>query len=250
MASFTWKHIPFLLLLILLVGCIPMASPTVIAPKLPTLTTTVTSTPYPTLSPAELFRYALESLGIDVICPHFCWNGINPGVTSAAEARAILGTDLEKDSDDGFNTGSVTIENDLVKSIYIRSKGSSAIGFVFMSNFIELLGDPAEIRIEWFPGMHCDPSGSYFVYYPSRKLTLFVKYSPPDGPDLRDDISAMVLNSEFDEGAFDNGSMDNDTISLFSPYPLDKTKHPFKRQPWLGFGHIHDYLSGRSWPAC
>lgn len=262
MASFTRKQVSLLLSVMLLVGCSPVASPTVITPKLPTPTTTVTPiklptptitvtpTPYPTLSPVEALAVRIQNfLGIDVSCPHLCWYGINPGVTSAAGAHAILGDDLVKRWDDSTG-GGVTIENGLVKSISIGSS-SSEIGFV-MSDFIALLGDPAEIRIDVFSGHHCDPSSPFFVYYPSRKLTLYVRFSDAaHGPDLRDDVSGMILNSEFDDGAFDNGIADTaDTISLDSYYPLDRTKHPFKRQPWLGFGHIHDYLSGRSWYTC
>ncbi len=250
MASFAQKQVPFLFLLMLLTGCIPVASPTVIAPKLPTPSATIVPTAYPTLSPAEALAVRFHNvLGIDVSCPHLCWYGISPGVTSAAEARAILGDGLAKQLDDNKG-GHITIENNLVKSIYIGSS-SSEIGFV-MSDFIALFGDPAEIRIDVFSGMHCDPRGPFFVYYPSRKLTLSVNFSDPAyGPHLQDYVSGMVLNSKFDEGAFDNGSADtDDTISLYSYYPLDRTKHPFKRQPWLGFGHIKDYLPGRSLPTC
>ncbi len=251
MASFAQKQVLLLLSLMLLASYIPDASPTVITPKLPKLTTTVTSTklltptitvthhPYPTLSPAaQALAVRIQNvLGIDVSCPHLCWYGINPGVTSAAEARTILGEGLSKRWDDSTG-GGVTIENGLVKSINIGSS-SSEIGFV-MSDFIALLGDPAEIRIDFSRGKHCDSWTSYFVYYPAQKLTLFVRFSSPAGPRLDDDIAEMVLNSEFDDA----------TIKLFSYYPVDRKKDLFKRQPWLGVGHIHDYLPGQSLPAC
>jgi hypothetical protein len=223
---------------------VPTARPTTVTPVFPTVTptahptTTVTPTAHPTLSLAERFR---NVLGIDVNCPRLCWNGINPGVTSAAEARAILGIGLLKQWDDD-KVGQVTIENDLVKSIYISSS-SSELDFR-MNDFIQVLGDPAEIRIEVFPGIEC-PFGSFFVYYPSRKLTLYVSsFRNADGPDWQDYPAGMVLNTEFDDNAFYN-----DVLMHFWIDPLDKKNHPFKRQPWLGFGHIHDYLSGRSLPV-
>jgi hypothetical protein len=183
-----------------------------------------------------------QVLGIDVQCPYLCWQGIEPGVTSAEKARAMLGvttqaTRYSVDWRDGVSV-SITSQNGLVKSINLIGQ-SNNINF-FMSDFIELLGDPDEIRIQIFPGIEC-PMGYYFVYYSSRKMVLRVDFFLYDeGPSPDDVPIVIILNTEFDDNTF---------VGLWGQPLYEPEKYPFKRQPWLGFGHIHDYLPGRSLPT-
>lgn len=226
-----------LLLFLMLISCTPTVLPTATPTSTVRLTTAV-PTAYPTLSLAERFR---RVLGVDVHCSHLCFQGINPGVTSAVEARTILGTTSQSDTYLTYwNERAVvtTFENGLVKSINFSSQ-SNELNFE-MVDFLQLFGDPAEIRIEVFPGIEC-PIGKYFVYYPSQKLVLYVAFfAYGEGPSPMDFPSEMTLNTEFDDNTF---------VGLWGQPLYEPEKYPFKRQPWLGFGHIHDYLPGRSLPT-
>jgi len=76
--------------LLLLMGC----QSTPVAPSINTLS------PSPE---ATLVEYALESndtFQFNEQCPHGCWLGINPGTTTAAEAKAILQASNQIDKQD------------------------------------------------------------------------------------------------------------------------------------------------------
>src|ERR1051325_2830714 len=85
----------YLLIVPLLLSCVPVAFPITPATISPTIAPTVRPTASlprpatipPTLTPSEIFQ---EVLKLDAQCPDICWLGINPGVTSAEEARAFL----------------------------------------------------------------------------------------------------------------------------------------------------------------
>jgi hypothetical protein len=172
--------------------------------------------------------------------------GINPGVTSAKEAQTrlkaldnITRVHLTKTSmemvwsDD--TQAVVYFEKSLVQSIYL----SNLYAFWPLHYFTRVWGEPDEIRIAVFQTQHCDDV-TYLLYYPSKKAALFVSLGSWDGPNPNDFVDQITVNTEFDDETLRERYLqprgwNNDYLS--------------DRQPWLGFGHLRDYLPTRQLPA-
>jgi hypothetical protein len=175
-------------------------------------------------------------------CPYVCWLGINPGKTTLEEAKTLLTASNQIDQksvkiygnssidfvwyDRGLdaNLSRVEIEfrDELVSSIFFNN-------FPFSVNeLVSLLGEPSQISITVLMGAHEDYF-DYELYFPAQKVLL---YSSPsgsqNGPQPDDDISRLVLNTEI--------------------YKYTLPAWAGKLQPWLGYGHVKDYLQGQELP--
>lgn len=247
-----------LLLLLFLTSCIPAVYPTVSTTKSaviyqtlsPTLSPTKVSVSYPTLSltvspTVSPNTFLFKVFVADDHCLHFCWLGINPGVTSAEEARTLLEGSKRIDIVDISETSIeamwsnyyhvfVHFEKDLVKSIDFDGLELSSST---VKDFIQFLGEPDEVRIATYTTYHCDHI-AYLIYYSSQKIMVEVQQGSWDGPNPNDWIDGITLNTEFDNSFLQSRSIpkiyDN---QLSSP------------QPWLGYGHLQEYLPGQKLPT-
>ena len=168
-------------------------------------------------------------------CPHICWLGINPGKTTATQAKILLAFSNQIDpkgsqvDDNGINTTwivdkhenysstvGIQFEDGLVKTIYLTSLPYT------IDDFVKQLGEPDKIRIRMQEAER--DFIMYAIYFPSRKVIITAFTSPLTGPDPADFNLTLVLNADFNN---DNLSTDWGEI-----------------QPWLGYGHLNDYLPG------
>lgn len=187
-------------------------------------------------SPSEAFVY-------DKHCPHVCWFGINPGITTIDEARSLLRSSNQinqksySDDETGFSvewrTGQLPTrvgvygENGIVKRI---SFGVSTFPLT-VNGIINLLGEPEQISITWEQAPDDNCCISYVIYYPTQKSAIWVMPGNHNGPDPNDRIG-LVLNIELDEAD--------------APRWLSDSKDSF--QPWLGYGHLAEYVPTREAP--
>jgi hypothetical protein len=161
--------------------------------------------------------------------------GIKPGTTTYNEVKQIVNSSKAFDKeylqlfDDRISTlwspgrsraypSGVTIwfEGELVKSISFHGTPYT------VQEFIDLLGEPDEISIS----LALAPDAKflhYFVFFASSKTLIEVYPTFQDtGPDPRDRVFDLLLNTEFNEETVPEGSG--------------------SIQPWLGYGHIEEYL--------
>ncbi len=179
-------------------------------------------------------------------CPHMCWLGVNPGATTIEDALALLSSSsqinqvsFEKNEarievewhteQMGVNPIRVYLDiengvvNNMVFNFYI---------YVKAQEFIDLIGEPDEISIkqeQWVEGVSTD----YFLYYTSKKIVMFVLIASKNGPNSGDSIRNLYLNV----------GHDNPVV-----YGQFSSEHKNLRQPWLGFGHLEEYLKNRPSP--
>jgi hypothetical protein len=240
------------LIMLVLAGCGNPATPvsltassTLIATAPSTLSPTTSPSPVPTIPSTVFPTTSLESLrdylGIDESCPHICWGGINPGVTSAEEARVLLGTTQAERYETFLGDAHIFVyfDKNVVKSIYFDGLSDyiDTLGRYALSDYIRLLGgNPDEIRIAIWGDYHCGMVG-YLLYFSSRKTVLEIIDGGTNGLHPRDWVFGMALNVEFDATYLQGRSSKvyDDKLSA--------------RQPWLGFGHLHEYLPGQKTPA-
>ena len=117
----------------------------------------------------------------------------------------------------------LTFEGNLVKSIEFN-----LLTPFKMNYFISLFGEPDTIIIDLDHTIDGGNLVNYAVYIPHSKVSLSVYPGSWDGPNPEDPIRSMTINAEF-------------TYSIF----LKKVK----QQPWLGYGHLKDYLPGQELPT-
>lgn len=240
-----------LLLLLLLTSCIP---PIIYPTPVPTISPTIHPTTSPTVSviaTPTLFSVA-DYLGnffvINDECPHLCWLGISPGVTTAEEARSLLkaSTHIKQGN---FNMSAIPdvetyywwddfgvfvhFEKDLVKSISLERLEHAGYD---LADFIQFLGEPDEIRIGVYKTLECD-GVAYLLYYSSRKTVLEISHGVSDGPQPDDWIYAMTLNTEFDDSFFKDRLVPK-------VYDSDLSNP----QSWLGYEKLQEYLPGQNLP--
>jgi hypothetical protein len=185
----------------------------------------------------------IEAFDASENCPHVCWLGINPGVTTEADTKAILNKSnqikqrsiIEDESGiqaewypvNSFpNRIGITFENGFAKQISISNVYPLTVG-----DLVSLFGKPSEIDINInvvSDAVYAD----YMLFYSARQLAIFATTINNNGPDPKDGILWLVLIDKLD----------------FNHPPKWLDKQIDNRQPWLGFGHLKDYFPGQDIP--
>ncbi len=162
-------------------------------------------------------------------CPHMCWLGINPGVTTPEEAKTLLSaSDQFKPNMEVTDTGIVAKwytdkAKKLVSPVYVRfDKGLvQSIAFNEMApftlkDFVVLIGEPDGINIDM--NIYGDiMEMPYGAYYFSRDI-LLGSLSADTGINPNDPITTVVMNVPYNKAIF---------------------------RAWVGYGHLADYFKGK-----
>jgi len=185
----------------------------------------------------------IEAFDVSKNCPHVCWLGINPGVTTEADTKAILNKSnqikqrsiIEDESGiqaewypvNSFpNRVGITIENGFAKQISISNVYPLTVG-----DLVSLFGEPDEIGISI--NLAADATYvDYILFYSTWQSAIFAFTINNNGPDPKDTIDILMLIDKLD--------LNNSPKWLVEKYVI--------RQPWLGFGHLKDYFPGRNIP--
>ncbi len=212
------KEFIFVLFLLLLTSCQPV--PSTIAPP------------------------RIDGFEFNDNCPHMCWLGINPGTTTEAELRKMLSDPAR------FRETMPLVDKAGIQIVWFSGEGKSnpvmmtirlingAVGQISFFNmtryslqdFLNTLGEPKSISIRYAPGdaIYIE----YAIYYPSQKMMIWNTSSTGHGPEPEDTIEYLMLNIE----------MNDDNI------PRQLSDLNKSQQPWLGYGHLNDYLPGQQVP--
>jgi len=196
------------------------------------------ASPLPPIPMSSAFVYTKE-------CPHVCWLGINPGVTTTEDALVLLTSSSQIDQSsyiDDNETG-IRVEwhtkqmgvNPIRVGMVYENGIVNSINFYFgiyvkLQEFIDLIGQPDEISISK-NAAEMPRYMNYAVYYTSINALIFVNTTDMTGPDIDDSVTILYLNITPDEAT---------PLSFMSGQNL--------RQPWLGFGHLEEYLKNRPSP--
>lgn len=233
----------FLFLLLLLNSCVPVVTPTtfpttsptsspIFVPVLsPTVLPTISPTASPTVPATPDFHTSLDAFSINDQCPHICWLGINPGVTTVEEARTLLQASDQVDQKNFYQTATYIQTNWFFeeKTWYCQAFISFSQGRVkkvdlcttfTLDEAIHLFGEPDQIKIGIYSSPH-EAVVAYALYYSARKTLLWIVSYGWDGPNPHDNVQSIILNTD---GTNEFG-YESDVV-----------------QPWLGYGHIKDYL--------
>ncbi len=169
-------------------------------------------------------------------CPYVCWLGINPGITTAEEAMSIILSSNQINEDTLLELDEKTIyliwetQNHRSSVTIGFEKGLvEGIGFAVPTNykvndFVNLLGKPAETLVQFHEEVEIS-FYSYILFFPLTRTVIFSSSANPDGPNPEDSIDHLSLNIGVDEITSNNSPVIN-------------------IQPWLGYGHLQDYLPG------
>ncbi len=150
---------------------------------------------------------AMKSFEYSAECPHVCWLGINPGVTTAENAKALLADSLQ------INQAFLQVSKNEIFAVWLAGENNTypsnidvqisagivqsiSIGAMpfTMNDFINLLGEPTEINIRL---MHAADSiyVEYEVYYSKQRIDIQVSPASRSGPEPTDPISGLWLNT-------------------------------------------------------
>jgi hypothetical protein len=181
----------------------------------------------------------LEGFDFGQSCPHGCWLGMNPGITKVDKAKAILQASNQIDKSqyliypDGIITSwrpenlknaictvGVHFEKGVVDTLYLTNVPYT------VNDFVRTMGQPDIIRIKVQRAIV--DSVAYAIYFSSRKVMVEVLYADWTGP-APNDRGTVLLNVKPD----------------LPTSPVDWGES----QPWLGYGHIRDYLPGVEIPT-
>lgn len=181
-----------------------------------------------------------EAFTTDGECHSLCWLGIDPGFTSTEEAELILDKSWQIDqkilrSQDNtelrrvwYTTNSRTFyskvtlhsANNIIDTVKINLLYPFPVG-----HFVALLGEPDLIRLDVEETSDGDDLLNYELYFETAKVRLAVYHERGDGPDPTDQVWLLTINTSFD------------TSDLF---------FQAEEQPWLGYGHLQEYLAAQS----
>lgn len=185
----------------------------------------------------------IEAFDVSENCPHVCWLGINPGVTTSTEATTIINKSNQIrqksiiENKTGIQAGWFTtnsfpnrigiyFKNDLVKQISVSNIHPLSVG-----DLVEILGKPDEIGININKAAD-STYVDYILFYSSRQSAIFAFTISNNGPDPTDGIDFLILTDELNR--------EDSPKWLIEKYQI--------RQPWLGFGHLRDYFPGQDIP--
>jgi hypothetical protein len=207
-------------------------------------TGTPTPTPAPTTAPvdpsltshsaptADLSGYQpfIESFQAGADCPHLCWLGIKPGVTTATDAYNLLkASDQVKQetlqaTETGITLNWVTEKTRALDSsvyLYIQDNVVKSISFDRFSpfkvqDFTNLLGDPSGVTID----MEVNGDIMYMPYslYYAANVVKLGSEAADKGPHPNDGLVTLIMNVPYDAKYF---------------------------KPWVGYGHLKEYFEGK-----
>lgn len=215
------KKIVFLL--ILLLTCCAPAKATM--PPTPDWTK-AHSNPTPDLSG---YQPNVASLQSDEQCPHLCWLGINPGVTTPDEAHQLLSASDQIDPNmEVTDTGIVAKwytekTRKLMASVYVRfdqglvkSIALSEMSPFTLKDIVGLAGEPTGINIDMnITGDVMEmPYGAYYV----SRAVLISADAAETGIHPNDPVRSLILNVPYNKDIF---------------------------RAWVGYGHLADYFKGK-----
>jgi hypothetical protein len=185
-----------------------------------------------------------QPLAHDAACPTICWFGINPGVSTIKDVESILGstnqiTDVTDNPYSGLSVKWQTGNPDYFSSRVEISFGNDIVDSISFSPYplrlgelIEKIGPPEEISLVQEPSPDGGIFTVYIAYFPSMNSLLRVDSPIEIGPSEDDIIDLLIIN----------------IIPEDSSAPYWVTNHQAYRQPWLGFGHLEEYLKNRPMP--
>ena len=217
------KKILFLLVLLLLCSCAPVP---VTMPPTPDWTKSHSA---PTADWSG-YQPSIEAFQLSEQCPHLCWLGINPGVTTAEEAHKLVTTSdqIDQASLEATETGIVVKwftekTHKLDSSVYMRLNNGLVTSIAFdrlapftLKDFIALIGDPYGINIDM--NIHGDiMEMPYGAYYDSRDI-LLAGEAAETGLHPNDPLNSLMLNIPYNKEIF---------------------------RPWVGYGHLAEYFTGK-----
>ncbi len=215
------KKIVFLLIF-LLTCCTP--SPT--APPTPDWTK-AHSAPTEDLSGYQVNMTALQ---VSEACPHLCWLGINPGVTTSAEAHTLLtaSDQIDQSNMEVTDTGIVAKwftekTKKMVASAYVRfdqglvkSIAISEMSPFRLKDIVAVIGEPSGINIDMnITGDIMEMP--YGAYYFSRDVLISAD-AADTGINPNDPVRSLILNVPYNKDIF---------------------------RIWVGYGHLADYFKGK-----
>jgi hypothetical protein len=179
-------------------------------------------------------------------CPHICWLGINPSITTADETRTLLRSSSQIDQnsytedESGIKAEWSTKQNGVLSArvgIVLSNGTVKSINFLFTTDvniqeFVDLLGEPNEISIKKVEAAEVTYF-EYIMYYTVSKALIYASTTDKNGPNTADPIDIVYLNIDPDD----------------PDAPKWLLEHQELRQPWLGFGHLEEYLEKRPLPS-
>ncbi len=190
---------------------------------------------------ARYFPPSLDAFEYSEKCPHVCWLGINPGVTTFEETNIILKSSDQIDQEwlEAYNGGTsavwfsgkmrtnpcniyIDFDNNIVRSITFGN-----IPFK-VNDFVNIIGEPDSISISITRAAEATYL-VYTIYYSRKKIGISSYTINQTGVNPADDITALLLNYDF------NAVKPSSQMTGF--------------QPWLGYGHLQDYFPGQEIPT-
>lgn len=211
-----------ILLLPLLTSCAPSASSKLATPDW----TKARSKPTPDLSG---YQPNIEAFVVNEQCPHMCWLGINPGVTTPDEAKAALAESDQIDPQMEITDTGIVAKwhtektKELTASAYLRFDQGVIKSIAFsdmapftLKNFIDLMGDPSGINIDM--NIYGDVMEMpYGAYYFTRDVLVGAE-SADQGLHPNDPVNSLVLNVPYKKELF---------------------------RLWVGYGGLAEYFKGK-----
>lgn len=207
-------------LFLFLACCSPVTQPIPTAQIAPTFEI---QKPYPSPLPS------IEAFKSSENCPNICWLGIHSETTDSERAIQIISTSNQ------FNQAFTEISHDNIRAYWFPEESKTfgtGVRISFLNNrvesitlgrlvpftvqdFIGLLGQPAEISLMVYKGMHDDKYTVYNLYYPLLKAFFQINSSGEHGPEPNDFIYGLDINTEYQDNY---------------------------RQLWLGYEHFDEYM--------
>lgn len=180
-------------------------------------------------STQETYLPSIEAFSINQQCQNLCWLSIQPKETTYDDAIKIINNSTEIKLDATEVTANtidtywflektqtletpvrISFSNNLVEKIEFKKL------LIFTTNdFLDVLGQPDEISLIVHNGVHGEKYIVYHLYYTDPKISLQAKAIGDQGPSPNDYVNQLIANDEAED---------------------------IYRQPWLGYGHIDQYL--------
>lgn len=175
------------------------------------------------------YQPSVEAFQFNEQCPHLCWLGINPGVTTLEEAKTIVQSTDSVDPNMEITETGIVLKwhtektKKLISSVYIRFDQGVVASIAFqemapfnLKNFIDIAGDPTGVNIDM--NIYGDiMEMPYGAYYAPGKILVGAN-AADTGLNPNDPVSSLILNVAYEEKLF---------------------------RKWVGYGHLAEYFAGK-----